>query len=221
MGADMRRFLLTILLLAPLAASGDGFEPLSANDGQLIMRGVPEIPAELAERVRQYQDVRSAAFLDWTHDGKGLYISTQFGDISQIHRVREAGGSRQQLTWYPEPTSQVLRRKKGRELAITMDRGGAEQDQIFLFDPRDASTRMLSDGLSRNRLLRWSRDGRRLAYQSTRRNGRSNDLWIMDPERPQGAGLLLEAPPTSAKMATCCWCSSFSACSTRGSTCWT
>jgi dipeptidyl aminopeptidase/acylaminoacyl peptidase len=197
MVAAMRRFLLCFLLLTPLGVSGDGFEPLAANDGQLIMRGVPEIPTALAERIQQYQDVRSASFLDWTHDGKGLYISTQFGDVSQVHRVREAGGSRQQLTWYPEPIGQVLRRSNGRELAITMDRGGAEQDQIFLFDPRDATTRRLSDGLSRNRLLRWSRDGRRLAFQSTRRNGRSNDLWIMDPERPDRAELLLEAPPGS------------------------
>jgi acetyl esterase/lipase len=78
-----------------------------------------------------------------------------------------------------------------------MDRGGAEQDQIFLFDPRDGSTRKLSDGKSRNRLVRWSRDGRSLAFQSTRRNGRSNDLWIMDPDQPDSAELLLEAPAGS------------------------
>jgi len=193
----MHRFFLSILLLAPLVASGASFEALSANDGQLIMRGVPEIPAALAERIRQYQEVRSATFLDWTHDGKGLYIRTQFGEVSQVHRVDAAGGRRQQLTWYPEPIGQVLRRRKSRQLAITMDQGGAEQDQIFLFDPRDASTRKLTDGQSRNRLLRWSRDGRRLAFQSTRRNGRSNDLWIMDPDRPESAELLLEAPPGS------------------------
>ena len=28
--------------------------------------------------------------------------------------------------------------------------------------------------------LRWSEDGRYLAFQSTRRNGRSNDIWLMD-----------------------------------------
>jgi dipeptidyl aminopeptidase/acylaminoacyl peptidase len=197
MVAAMRLFILSILLLASLPAGGDGFEPRSANDGQLILRGVPEIPETLARRIQQYQAVRSASFLEWTQDGKGLYVSTRFGEVSQVHRVGMAGGSRQQLTWYTEPVGQVLRRRNGPELTILMDEGGAEQDQIFLFDPRDGSTRRLSDGSSRNRLIRWSRDGRRLAFQSTRRNGRSNDLWIMDPDRPESAELLLEAPPGS------------------------
>jgi len=193
----MLRFLTCTLLLASLPAMGNDFQERTANDGQLILRGVPEIPRALGERVQQYQDVRSASFLDWTEDGKAMYISTSFGDVSQVHRVGEAGGSRQQLTWFQEPVGQVTRRKRSRELAITMDEGGGEQDQIFLFDPRDGTSRRLSDGQSRNRILRWSRDGERLAFQSTRRNGRSNDLWIMDPDRPDSAELLLEAPAGS------------------------
>jgi dipeptidyl aminopeptidase/acylaminoacyl peptidase len=199
MGGDMPRFSLIALCMGPLlwapqAAANDSLE-WTANRGQLILQGVPEIPAALVERVQQYQNVRSASFLDWTRNGKGLYINTHFGDISQVHRVDSPGGSRQQLTWYPEPVGQVLRRPNKDELAITMDEGGGERDQIFLFDPRTGTTRKLSDGESRDRLLRWSRDGRWLAFQSTRRNGSSNDLWIMDPEQPASARLLLEAPP--------------------------
>lgn len=193
----MRRLLLCILLLGPVPGVGDDFRPQSTNDGQLIMRGIPEIPEELVARIRQYQDVRSAAFLDWAQDGTGIYISTQFGDLSQIHRIQEPGGRRQQLTWFAEPMGEVRRRKQSNELAITMDQGGGELDQIFLFDPRQASTRRLSDDQFRNRLLCWSHDGRRLAFQSTRRNGRSNDLWIMNPDQPDSAELLLEAPPGS------------------------
>jgi dipeptidyl aminopeptidase/acylaminoacyl peptidase len=191
--------LLPGLLFAALSwtppAGADDIPPWTANGGQLILQGVPEIPAALVERVRQYQNVRSATFLDWARNGKAMYISTSFGDISQLHRVSSPGGSRQQLTWYPEPVGQVLRRQNGDVLAITMDEGGGEFDQIFLYDPRTATTRKLSDGESRDRLLRWSHDGRRLAFQSTRRNGSSNDLWIMDPDRPASARLLLEAPP--------------------------
>ena len=193
----MRRLLLCILLLGPVPGVGDDFRPQSTNDGQLIMRGIPEIPEELVARIRQYQDVRSAAFLDWAQDGTGIYISTQFGDLSQIHRIQEPGGMRQQLTWFAEPMGEVRRRSQSNELAITMDQGGGELDQIFLFDPRQASTRRLSDDPFRNRLLCWSHDGRRLAFQSTRRNGRSNDLWIMNPDQPDSAELLLEAPPGS------------------------
>jgi len=193
----MRWLLLYVLLLIPPAGMADDAPPRSSNGGQLNMYGVPQIPRELKERIRHYQNMRSATFLDWTPDGKGLYVRTQFGEVSQVHQVLEPGGYRQQLTWYSEPVGQVIRREDSHELAITMDWGGGEQDQIFLLDPRNAVTRRLTDGHSRNRLVRWSRDGQRLAFQSTRRNGRSNDLWIMDPERPANAGLLLEAPAGS------------------------
>jgi len=130
-----------LLLLAPLAGAADEAPPRSSNGGQLNMYGVPQIPQELKERIRHYQNVRSASFLDWTPDGKGMYISTRFGEVSQVHQVLEPGGYRQQLTWFPEPAGQVIRREDSHELAITMDRGGGEQDQIFLFDPRNAAIR--------------------------------------------------------------------------------
>lgn len=188
------RTLLFCALFCVVTAAANDFPEWTANSGQLILQDVPDIPPDLVARIQQYQNVRSAAFLEWTRDGKGLYIGTQFADVTQVHRVDSPGGSRQQLTWYPEPVGQVLRRANRDTLAITMDEGGGERDQIFLLDPRTATTRKLSDGDSRNRLLRWSRDGHQLAFQSTRRNGRSNDLWIMDPDRPDSDRLLLEAP---------------------------
>ena len=188
------KHLFLTLLLAPFAASGSEVSQWTANGGQLILQDVPKIPSALVNHLNQYQNVRSASFIDWTKDGDGIYIRTRFGDISQIHRVHAAGGARQQLTWFQEPLGRVLRRENGEELAITMDQGGGELDQIFLFDPKTATTTLVTDGQSRNRLLRWGVNGRKLAFQSTRRNGRSNDLWIMDPDKPGSEELLLEAP---------------------------
>ena len=189
--------LFALLLGLPLLAAAAGPETRSVNGGQMILHDVPPIPDALVERLNRYQNVRSARFLDWTRDGESLYIRTRFDTVSQIHRVDAPAGLRRQLTWFREPIGQVARRNRDRTLALTMDRGGGEQDQIFLFDPRTAERTPLTTGDSRNRLLRWSRDGRRLAFQSTRRNGRSNDLWWMDPDRPGSEELLLEAPPGS------------------------
>ena len=52
---------------------------------------------------------------------------------------------------------------------------------------------MLSDGESRNGALVWDRRGTRVAFQSTRRNGAANDIWIMDPDDPDSAELALES----------------------------
>ena len=47
--------------------------------------------------------VRSAGFQDWTEDGTGLFVTTRFGDVSQIHHVGHPGGARSQITFFNEP----------------------------------------------------------------------------------------------------------------------
>ena len=37
-----------------------------------------------------------------------------------------------------------------------------------------------------------------MAYRSTRRNGRSNDVWVMAPETPESARLVLASPDGSS-----------------------
>jgi dipeptidyl aminopeptidase/acylaminoacyl peptidase len=182
-----------IMLLAALPAVCSDSTDRTVNNGQLILQGVPEISPAFVARLNQFQNTRSAGFLGWTEDGKGMYIRTRFGEVPQIHHVPGPGGVRRQLTWFEDPVMQVERRDKGRELAFTRDHGGAEFDQIYLFDPITATTTLLSDGKSRNRVIRWSRDGKWLAYQSTQRDGRSNDVWLMDPADPEGARLLVKA----------------------------
>ena len=166
----------------------------TANNGNLIMADVPPIPADIVEDLNRYQNVRSAAFRSWTEDGSGIYISTRFGDVRQIHRVDMPGGARQQITFYDEPIGAVSRQRGGSKVIFTRDAGGSEFAQIFLLDPGDGTTTMLTDGSSRNGGTVWDRDGRRIAYSSTQRNGRSNDVWIMEPEDPSSAQLVLESP---------------------------
>jgi dipeptidyl aminopeptidase/acylaminoacyl peptidase len=193
------RLLLSLLLCcAPLTglSASSGAAPVvtrTLNNGQLILEDVPEIPASLVARLQQYQEVRSAQFVDWAEDGKGMLVLTRFGELNQVHRVDFQGGARHQLTYFTEPMSEVLRQRQGSKIALTMDRGGSEFDQIFLFDPDTASSQMVSDGTSRNARLVWDKQGQRLAYQSTRRNGRSNDIWMMDIDRPESARPVLEA----------------------------
>jgi len=74
-----------------------------ANNGNLVMEDIPEIPASIVKDLNRYQNVRSGAFRTWTEDGSEIYISTRFGDVSQIHRVDHPGGARQQITFFKEP----------------------------------------------------------------------------------------------------------------------
>ena len=169
----------------------------TANSGNVVLEDVPEIPADIRSALSRYQNTRSASVLDWTEDGESIYIRTRFAEVNQIHRVDQPGGTRHQLSWFEEPVGQVTRRPGSDRLAFLMDQGGNEFSQIFLFDPATGNARMISDGQSRNGALEFSSDGRYLAFQSTRRNGRSNDVWLFDLESDTDPELILESPDGS------------------------
>ncbi|MFT5500157.1 MAG: hypothetical protein ACI88G_000283 [Woeseiaceae bacterium] len=142
---------LTLLFVTVAAGSllAADIQRIEANNGNLIMEDIPPIPAGIVEGLNRFQNVRSASFRDWTADGSGMYVSTRFGDVSQIHRVDRAGGARQQITFYNEPVGGVSRQPGGSKVIFTRDAGGSEFTQIFQLDPVDGVTTMVTDGESR------------------------------------------------------------------------
>ncbi|MEE4174418.1 MAG: prolyl oligopeptidase family serine peptidase [Xanthomonadales bacterium] len=182
-----------LVLTAPVALAE--VETRTANNGQLVMEDIPPIPETIVNDLNRYQNVRAAGFQDWSEDGEGIYVSTRFGDVSQIHYVAKPGGARTQLTFFNEPAGGVSRQPNGSKMIFTMDAGGSEFSQIFLMDPNSSDdVVMLTDGESRNGAVTWDRSGEWIAYQSTRRNGASNDVWMMNVNNPETAGIVLESP---------------------------
>lgn len=153
----------------------------------------PHIPAELADRLRQYQSVRSAAFSGWAPDGSGILVSTRFGDTSQLHRVYVPGGRREQLTFFSEPVSgRFIPLARDGACLVTMSRGGSENDQVYLFDPQNGKAALHTDGKSRNLVGAFHPAGVGVTVLSNQRNGRDSDIYIADPRRPGSRELLLE-----------------------------
>ncbi len=184
---------LTLMIFSTIALAE--VSTTQTNNGNLVMQDIPEIPASVVSSLKRYQNVRSAGFQDWTEDGNGIFISTRFGDVGQIHRVSHAGGARQQVTFFDEPVGGLQRQPGGSKMVFTMDAGGSEFSQIFLLDPAgNDDAIMLTDGESRNGSVVWDRSGSRIAYQSTRRNGASNDVWLMDVSNSETARMALESP---------------------------
>jgi dipeptidyl aminopeptidase/acylaminoacyl peptidase len=180
-------------LLFSLSLSALAVTERTANNGNLVMQDIPDIPQTIADSLTRYQNVRSAPFRDFSQDGKSIYISTRFGDVSQLHRVDKPGGARHQLTFFDEPIGSISRQPDGDMIAFTMDAGGSEYSQIFTLDPETGESKMLTDGESRNGAISWSKEGGKIAYQSTQRNGRSNDIWMMDATAPDKRRIVLES----------------------------
>lgn len=169
-----------IAFIVVRAAHAEETDPLKPP--AIVTQSVPIIPENLVDRLRQYQSVRTAAFPGWSADGKGLLISTRFGNTLQLHRVYEPGGRREQVTFFDEPaTGRMLRAATDGSLLISMSEGGSERDQVYLLDPRTGRAARLTDGRSRNQVQAVSRDGTKIVIASNQRNGRDTDLLLVNP----------------------------------------
>jgi len=150
----------------------------------LVLDGIPETPQELRAKVGPYLETRAAVFNAWHPVRRELLITTRFADTMQLHQVRIPGGARRQLTFAAEPVSGAsYRPRTGEFIVFSQDVGGGEFFQLFKYDPANGTSTLLTDGKSRNEGAVWARSGSALAYTSTRRNGKDNDIYVMDPSR--------------------------------------
>ena len=148
--------------------------------GNLVIENIPEIPQSLKDKLLQYQNVRGASVADWTSDGEELLITTRFGETSQFHNVKKPGGYRQQISFFKEPVSGGA--YSNNELydgfLFRKDIGGNEAYQLFFFDEKTRTSKMLTDGTSRNGMGIWNHSGDRFVFASTKRNQKDYDLYI-------------------------------------------
>ncbi len=149
--------------------------------GNLVLQGVPQIPAALTTRLLPYQSVRSARFVDWLPRGAGMLVSTRFADTAQLHMVAMPGAAREQQTFFAEPvTNAGVRPSLGSPFGYVYarDDAGSENYQLYFMDWQTQRPRLLTDGHSRHGTPMWSHAGDRLAFTSTARNGRDEDVFI-------------------------------------------
>ena len=165
----------------------------SLNNGQLILEDIPVIPQRISDDISRYQNIRSGSFQNFNENGTEMYISTRFGNVNQLHKVKKPGGARFQLTYFEEPIGSINRQPNGEVIAFTMDAKGNENAQVFILNPKNGEYKMLTDGISRNGSPVWSEDGEKIAYRSNKRNGASNDVWITSVDDKNKSEMILES----------------------------
>ena len=191
----IRRMLLAILCCSPGLFSWVAFaeEADPRRPAAIEAREVPVVPAELMAKLAQYQSVRGASFRGFAPDGTGILIGTRFGNSSQLHRVYEPGGRREQITFFDEPVSgSFLPKTTDGAIVMLMDSGGNENDQVYLLDRQQFATTRLTDGKSRNKLGAVRPDGSQIVVTSNQRNGRDVDLYLADPRQPGSMKLVMQ-----------------------------
>jgi dipeptidyl aminopeptidase/acylaminoacyl peptidase len=160
----------------------------------LVVEGIPAVPAALAQEVKRYTEARSAGFGGWHPERLEMLVGTRFGNTAQIHQVAAPLGMRRQLTFFDEPVgSGGYDPVAGKFFLFSRDAGGSEFRQLYRQDLDTGAVTLLTDGgRSQNGGATWSAAGDRIAYGSTRRNGADRDIYIMDPRDPATDRRVLE-----------------------------
>ncbi|PVE58928.1 S9 family peptidase [Arthrobacter sp. TPD3018] len=177
------------LLLAGTAMAQDS--TTVAPPAAIVADGIPPVPQALADATRPYLESRSSAFGGWNPVTRGVLIATRFGNTVQAHEVAVPMGARRQLSFEADAIARAsYAPKRGDVMVVQKDVGGSEFWQLYTL--RDGRLTLLTDGKSRNAINAWSHDGRWLGYSSTRRNGRDNDLYVIDPRNPKSDRLVAQ-----------------------------
>jgi len=176
------------ICLALIAVSASAQTP-----SNLVVENIPPFPDALVEKVRPYLEVRTAAFEAWNPVRPEMLIITRFANTPQLHLVKMPGGARKQLTFFPDRVGGAqFRPGDPNTIIFSKDVGGGEFFQLYRFDLPTGDITLLTDGKSRNTSARFSRDGKWMAYSSTRRTGKDTDIYVEDPMQPQSARMVLQ-----------------------------
>src|ERR671912_2126173 len=113
----------------------------------LVVEGVPKIPASLAEDAGRYTKGRAAELLGWHPVKREMLIATFF-HTPQVHQVKFPGAARTQLTFFDDrPTRGVsYQPTRGDHFIFSKDTGGDQNYQNYRYDLATGALTLWTDG---------------------------------------------------------------------------
>ncbi len=124
---------------------------------------------------------RSAVIADVASDGSELLVRCDDSGCMQVYRLPAQGGDLTQLTFLDEPVSAARYIPGSDDVVVAVDRGGDENYQLWLVDGSGGEPRpLLVEENIKHDLGDVSRDGRLIAFCSTKRNGVDIDVHVLD-----------------------------------------
>ena len=189
------------LAAGSIVALASGCASVLAPGENLLVDGIPPIPAALAESLRPYTEFRPQRFLSWHPERREMLIGRRAGESAQVHRVAAPGEAPRQITRFREPVAGASYAPGYARLFVyAQDAGGSERYQLYRFDLDTERVTRLTDEARRNSGGAWSRDGRKLAYSAVavgpqrRSEHLSTEVRIVDPSVPETDRLVARLP---------------------------
>jgi dipeptidyl aminopeptidase/acylaminoacyl peptidase len=152
------------------------------------VEGMPPIPQSIEEGLARYTQFREAELLDWHPTKRQILIQTAFGNYPQIHNVDGPGRARTQLTFLPQPgVSRYVDARfdpaDGNTFVFLRDPAGGEARSPYRYDMTTGDVSLVVEAKARYTGA-WARQGKWYAYDSSERNGRDLDLYVVQPSDP-------------------------------------
>lgn len=192
----MRHFVCAaVLMLLPSLAVAQ--EKTVAVPPTIKLEGMPPIPQTIADDLARYTRFREAQLLTWHPTKRQILITTAFGGVPQIHSIAGPGMARTQLTWLPgagvsrlvsagfdpaDPNTVVFLRDPA---------GGESNKSLYRYDMTTGDVSLVAEAKTRYNLV-WAKQGKWLAYDSSERNGKDRDLYVIQPSDPKTKRLLTQ-----------------------------
>lgn len=189
----MQRAISILTAAALLAASPFSLAARVELNG-LVYDGLEPAKPDVASTVAAVLGGRDARSLVTLADGQTLVL-TRFGAVSQVHRVATPEGVREQLTFLDGAITAVAAPFGGTigGFALVVEQAGNAAPQIWYYRFADRNAKRISDGKATHSSPVWSKDGRRLVFAGNGRDGRSNDVYLVEPETIVPPRLLIAA----------------------------
>lgn len=130
----------------------------------LEVSNVPEIPVEIALRLKQYREIGSTKFLDWAPNSKTLLVSSHFGETAQLQYLTGARDKPHQITKSPDPIENGIFRPGSVDILFSRDIEGTENFDLFFVDSKTSEVERVTGGGGRNIYPVFSKDGNWLAW---------------------------------------------------------
>jgi dipeptidyl aminopeptidase/acylaminoacyl peptidase len=163
----------------------------------LAQDAVPPIPAELASKVRPYEEFRPHALLSWHPTAREMLVKRRVDATDQVHRVPSPLAPPQPLTDFADAVPNAsYQPTDGRYFVFARATGGDEAHRLFRYDIASREVTPLSPAGERTQFGAWSRAGDLIVFttvQADRNNPQRiarTAIHVMDPAKPASVRVL-------------------------------
>ena len=188
------------------ASGGSTSAAVVAPNANLVVQGIPPVPAGLAEQVAKYTDFRGHSFVEWHPTLREMLVSHRKagGSTAQLFRVAAPLAEPEALTDGNEPVrSASYEPLKGEYVVFERSSGGDEAAQVYKLDLASKQVSLLTDPKERHDIQGWLHNSSQLLVMSKPldRNAQGGSreevsvtLTRMDPANPTKRRRLAQLP---------------------------